>query len=108
MALVTFVRSSNGDGQRWRSQSHPWEFPRVGRKVPPMRVLVVEDEALLRWSITETLLQKGHEVVEAADGAGAIQRLQANEHVDVILLDYRLPDSNDLVLLANVRRLLPH
>ena len=39
----------------------------------------------------------------------AIERLLGgDERFDVILLDYRLPDSDDLALLANVRRLSPH
>ena len=73
-----------------------------------LRILVVEDETLIRWSIAETLAQQGHTVVEAANAAAAIKALEdAEEDIDVVLLDYRLPDSNDLGLLANVRRLQP-
>jgi DNA-binding NtrC family response regulator len=71
-------------------------------------VLVVEDETLIRWSIAETLAQKGHRVVEASDASGAVRALStAPEQIDVVLLDYRLPDSDDLGLLQNVRRLRP-
>ena len=74
-----------------------------------MRVLVVEDELLIRWSIAETLAHAGHTVLEAENGAGAIATLSAAtesaEPIDAVLLDYRLPDSNDLSLLANIRRL---
>ena len=78
------------------------------RKSPTLRVLVVEDELLIRWSIAEILKQSGHTVLEASDGASAIQALTAaTEPVDVVLLDYRLPDSNDLTLLATIRRLAP-
>jgi DNA-binding NtrC family response regulator len=74
-----------------------------------LRVLVVEDEMLIRWSIAETLAQEGHTVVEAGDATTAVQALtEMPEPIDVVLLDYRLPDSNDLGLLANVRRLRPH
>ena len=73
-----------------------------------LRVLVVEDELLIRWSITETLAHAGHTVIEAADGASAIAALtNDDERIDAVVLDYRLPDSNDLTLLATVRRLLP-
>ena len=73
-----------------------------------LRVLVVEDELLIRWSITETLAHAGHTVIEAADGASAIVALKNDdERIDAVVLDYRLPDSNDLTLLATVRRLLP-
>jgi two-component system, NtrC family, response regulator AtoC len=74
-----------------------------------LRILVVEDEALIRWSIAETLGQEGHTVMEADNAASAVQALaNADEDIDVVLLDYRLPDSNDLGLLANVRRLQPN
>lgn len=71
-------------------------------------VLVVEDETLIRWSIAETLAQKGHRVVEASDARGAVRALSSEpEQIDVVLLDYRLPDSDDLGLLQDVRRLRP-
>jgi DNA-binding NtrC family response regulator len=72
-----------------------------------LRVLVVDDEPLIRWSVAETLGQVGHQVTEAGDAAGAIETLSAEPAPDVVLLDFRLPDSNDLGLLANVRRLAP-
>jgi DNA-binding NtrC family response regulator len=73
-----------------------------------LRILVVEDEALIRWSIAETLGQEGHTVMEADNAASAVQALaNGDEVIDVVLLDYRLPDSNDLGLLASVRRLQP-
>ena len=78
-------------------------------KSPALRVLVVEDERLIRWSIAETLAHAGHTVIEAEDGATAVRALTAPaEPVDAVLLDYQLPDSNDLTLLANIRRLSPH
>ena len=46
--------------------------------------------------------------MEAADGAAAIRALQTGaEDIDAILLDYRLPDSDNLLLLATIRRLVP-
>ena len=74
----------------------------------PLRVLIVEDEALIRWSIAETLAQAGHTVLEAGDAVSAVDTLTDHEEpVDVVLLDFRLPDSNDLGLLAEIRRLAP-
>jgi two-component system NtrC family response regulator len=71
-------------------------------------VLVIEDETLIRWSIAESLAQKGHRVVEASDASSAVRALSTeSEQIDVVLLDYRLPDSDDLGLLENVRRLRP-
>jgi DNA-binding NtrC family response regulator len=68
---------------------------------------VVDDEPLIRWSLTETLKEAGHGVAEAGDAAGAIRSATAGEPFDVVLLDYRLPDSNDLNLLTTIRELAP-
>jgi two-component system response regulator PilR (NtrC family) len=73
-----------------------------------LRVLVVDDELLIRWSIAETLAHAGHTVIEATDGTSAIVALKNDaERIDAVVLDYRLPDSNDLTLLSTVRRLSP-
>ena len=52
-----------------------------------------------------------HDVVEAGDGASAVQAVRTaadvDEAIDAVVLDYRLPDSNDLTLLATIRRLSP-
>ena len=72
-----------------------------------LRVLVVDDEFLIRWSIAETLGAAGHEVTEAQDAVSAIAALETTPDPDVVLLDFRLPDSNDLGLLAKIRDLAP-
>jgi two-component system response regulator AtoC len=75
---------------------------------PVLRVLVIEDELLIRWSIAETLMNAGYEVIEADSAAAAVRALMnPSAPVDAVLLDYRLPDSNDLTLLSTIRRLSP-
>lgn len=74
-----------------------------------LHVLVVDDEPLICWSLAETLGECGEVVTEARSGEAAIHALAtAREHVDVVLLDYQLPDSHDLNLLSRIRRLAPH
>ena len=70
-------------------------------------MLVVDDEFLIRWSLVETLAEEGHRVAEAGDGETALKTLGSEEPFDVVLLDYHLPDSHDLTLLATIRRLAP-
>ena len=72
-----------------------------------LHVLVVDDEFLIRWSLVETLAEEGHRVAEAGDGETALKTLGSEEPFDVVLLDYHLPDSHDLTLLATIRRLAP-
>jgi DNA-binding NtrC family response regulator len=72
-----------------------------------LHVLVVDDEPLIRWSIAETLGAAGHQVSEAQDAASAMQAMTAGPKPDLVLLDFRLPDSNDLGLLAKIRQMAP-
>jgi DNA-binding NtrC family response regulator len=83
-------------------------FPESRKKSPALRVLVVDDEPLIRWSAAETLMDSGCDVFEAGNAAGALHALIEPRHrVDVVLLDYRLPDSQDLTLLSTIRRIVP-
>jgi DNA-binding NtrC family response regulator len=73
-----------------------------------LHVLVVDDEPLIRWSLAETLTACGHVVTEAGDAAATRRAVTDDtQRPDVVLLDYRLPDSNDLGLLAAIRREAP-
>jgi DNA-binding NtrC family response regulator len=77
--------------------------PTPGSTWPHPRVLVVEDEPLLRWSLTETLRESGYEVVQAGDARGAEAAVTRYGPFDAVLLDLRLPDSTDLALLSRLR-----
>jgi DNA-binding NtrC family response regulator len=82
-------------------------IPHMLKKSAPT-VLVVDDEALIRWTLAETLGERGYTVTEAGDARMALSAIQhAEQPFDVVLLDYRLPDSADLRLLEQVRRISP-
>ena len=88
--------------------SSPGNFSDVVKNSPPLRILVVDDEALIRWSLVQTLSDAGHSTAEAVSAATALRAVSdASTPFDVILLDFRLPDSNDLTLLSRLRRLSP-
>lgn len=74
---------------------------------PSLRILIVDDEPLIRWCLAETFARSGHVVTEAGDAETALGAIQQKERFDAVLLDYRLPDSNDLGLLTSVRLLTP-
>ena len=64
-------------------------------------ILIIEDEKLLRWSLRERLVREGFEVLEAATGAEANEVI-ASETIDLLLLDYRLPDTTGMDILKGV------
>jgi DNA-binding NtrC family response regulator len=73
--------------------------------VSARRVLVVDDEELIRWSLAHRLREDGHDVVEAGTAAEAVEK--ADQGVDLVLLDYRLPDGDGLSVLKKLRELDP-
>jgi len=84
-------------------------IPLTRRKSANVGVLIVDDEALIRWSLAEMLSDQGYAVVEAGDGKSAMAILRNPPRpIEVIMLDYRLPDLNGLQLLAAIRRVSPH
>jgi len=69
--------------------------------MPTPTILVVDDEALIRWSLAERLKAEGYEVVEAETGRAALEKLP--EGVDLVLLDYRLPDTDGVTILRKIK-----
>ncbi len=57
----------------------------------PGKILLADDEAALRFLLTETLAEEGYELTEAEDGAQALSHLQA-QSFDLIILDYMMPE----------------
>jgi DNA-binding NtrC family response regulator len=77
-------------------------------KLPTPVVLVVDDEALIRWSLSEGLTECGYSVRLAGTAAEARAALTAfGAGPLVVVLDLRLPDMADLSLLREIRTTRP-
>src|SRR5918993_448684 len=68
-------------------------------------ILIVDDEELIRWSLRERLKTDGYQIVEAGTGKEAFEQFKTG--VDLVLLDYRLPDTDGLSLLREFKKLEP-
>ena len=67
-----------------------------------MRVLVVEDDAVLRTTLAIALRAEGHEVLVAADGRTALEALR-EDGPDLVVLDLGLPDVSGMDVLTSLR-----
>lgn len=70
------------------------------------RILVVDDEKIIRESIGYILKKEGFSVTEAANGKEAYERLLA-EHVDLIISDLEMPEMKGIELLDHAMNLDP-
>jgi AmiR/NasT family two-component response regulator len=67
-----------------------------------MRVLIAEDEALIRMDLREMLTEEGHDVVgEARDGAEAIELARASKP-DVVFMDVKMPGMDGITAAATI------
>jgi DNA-binding NtrC family response regulator len=71
--------------------------------VPSARVLVVDDEQMIRWSVEQTLRGAGHEVSAAGTVAEGLE-LFRKELPQVVFLDLRLPDGDGLSVLEEIKK----
>jgi CheY-like chemotaxis protein len=110
--LVTgYARSAIGEGEKLPSSieliAKPFEFAALRTKLramlrrPPSRILVVEDEVLLRMSLVQDLEALGFEVEEAAS---AKEALEAATGICAAIVDIGLPGMKGDALAAELRR----
>jgi DNA-binding NtrC family response regulator len=64
-------------------------------------ILVVDDEELIRWSLRDRLATEGYRVLEASTGAEALA--PRHDDIDLVLLDYRLPDADGIAILKQLK-----
>jgi CheY-like chemotaxis protein len=73
----------------------------VGVKPAPPVVLVVEDEALVRLDVADTLRAAGYKVLQAANADEAIQILARRDDIRLVFTDVDMPGSMDGIKLAH-------
>jgi PAS domain S-box-containing protein len=74
--------------------------------LPPLSILLVDDEQLVRVATAEMLRELGHAVIEATSGADALTKL-ARGDFDVVVTDYSMPRMNGAELALRIRESRP-
>jgi DNA-binding NtrC family response regulator len=67
------------------------------------KILVIDDEKLLRWSLEQNLSKEGYSVITAEKGLEGLELFSA-EQPDIVLLDVHLPDISGLTVLENIKK----
>jgi signal transduction histidine kinase len=73
----------------------------------PLRILVVDDEPLVREVIISFLSEDRHEIVTAENGREGLERFREGEF-DVVLTDRAMPEMNGIEFAREVRKMKPH
>jgi DNA-binding NtrC family response regulator len=68
------------------------------------QILIVDDEEIMRQSLTDWLKEDGYEVIAVEDGFKALELVQ-RENFDVMLVDLKMPKMDGLEVLREVKRL---
>lgn len=63
-------------------------------------VLVVEDDPILRWLMTEAIEHLGYEVIQCANADEALEKVEGDEELSMVITDVRMPGSMDGIDLA--------
>lgn len=94
--------------------SKPYTFAQLGHELHQVledarsaapRILVVEDEPLVRMLATDTLEAAGYRVVEASSGAEALEKIRVHNSMAAVVVDIGLPDTRGEVLAAKIREM---
>ena len=79
---------------------------RTGEAVKPQRVLIADDEYLIRWSLSQALSQQGYEVFSVEDGKKAIETLKT-QAFDFIITDLLMPGLDGWQVLETAQTVWP-
>jgi two-component system, NtrC family, response regulator AtoC len=75
-----------------------------GWSIKKMKMLVVDDEQLVRWFLDRALSKDGHEVVIASNVSEAFDKISA-EKFDMLFVDLRMPEGNGTELIEKIGNL---
>lgn len=72
----------------------------------PIKILIADDEELIRSSLTRFIQRRGHEVYSANNGVEALEILN-QKNVELVILDLLMPEKNGFDVLKEMPKFLP-
>jgi PAS domain S-box-containing protein len=72
-----------------------------------LRILLVDDDALVSMNSAYMLMDLGHSVLEASSAARALELMESDAQFDIMITDYAMPSMNGLDLATRIRRIKP-
>jgi CheY-like chemotaxis protein len=69
-------------------------------------IMIVDDSATMRQLIKKTLVPEGYTVIEAENGAEALERALSDERPDLITLDIEMPQMDGITMCQNIRKVV--
>ncbi|MBI5376636.1 MAG: sigma-54-dependent Fis family transcriptional regulator [Candidatus Schekmanbacteria bacterium] len=69
------------------------------------KMLIVDDEELIRWSLKKQLISHGHDVETFESGEKAINYFKSGEKADLIIIDFKLPGMTGLETTAEIKKI---
>jgi CheY-like chemotaxis protein len=68
------------------------------------KILIVDDSEMARTTMSFSLKSKRYEVVEAANGKEAVERLSEHDDIGLVITDLNMPEMNGLELIDHIRK----
>lgn len=76
--------------------------------IPPQRILVVDDEDVVRNVLSEMLIDMGHSVIEAVNGADGLSIYREKwRYIDIVIIDMIMPEMNGRDAFAEMKKVNP-
>jgi CheY-like chemotaxis protein len=70
------------------------------------KILIVDDEKLVRWTIQQSMVEENFRFVSASTGTEAIEKMR-EEPFDIVITDFVMPGSNGIEVARSARQLHP-
>jgi DNA-binding NtrC family response regulator len=74
--------------------------------ITPQKILIADDEYLIRWSLSQALTQEGYHVMTVENGRGAVE-LAKTHQFDFIIIDLIMPEMDGWEVLKHAREIQP-